>query len=428
MHHTKPFYSRRRFLGRSLVLSGSTIFRFESRAFAEIPVTGKSVEGLESFDQMMTSFMEKFKAPGAALAVARKGQLVYSRGFGFSDLEKKEVVEHDALFRIASVSKPFTAVMILKLAEQDKIRLSDKVLDIIKIRPNLSSGVKIDPRWKEITVDHCLHHTGGWDREKSFDPIGRVAEIAKTLGTKLPVRPSQIVEYMLSFPLDFDPGSKAVYSNLGYIILGRIIEAVAGPYEETVRNHVLKPVSITRMQLGKARLENRAKGEVRYYPLKPWTGPAVVGPKIGEVVPGQYGAQNLEGFEAHGGWIASASDLVRFAVAFNNWKKSPLLKESTIQTMLARPDGLAGYDVKGKPKASYLGCGWMVRPTGNSSRPNFWHTGLISGTSTLLVNRHDDLSWAVLFNTDFNSENKPLASLIDPLVHQAADAVKKWPA
>lgn len=423
----KPF-CRRDFLTVAAGLSAGFV-RSQERpgAGAEIPVTGVARPGLESFDRMMTAFLAKHTVPGASLCVSRNARLVYSRGFGFADTDNKEAVEPDALFRIASISKPFTAVTVLRLLEKGKLRLSDKILDHLTIQPLLPVGAQMDPRWKEITIAHCLRHTGGWDRDQSFDPIGRVGEIAKTLGTTLPASPEQIVRYMMARQLDFDPGSRAAYSNLGYLILGRIIEKVAGPYEETVGREVLKPLGITSMKLGKARLEMRTKGEVRYYPNKPWTGPAVVGPKIGEIVPGQYGAQNLEGFEAHGGWIASAPDLVKFADAFNHPKKSPLLKEETIGVMHGRPEGLAGFDAKGKPKPAYLGCGWMIRPVGEAGKLNAFHTGQISGTSTLLVRRHDGLNWAVLFNSDVNADRKPLASLIDPLVHQAAEEVKKWP-
>jgi len=376
----------------------------------------------------MTTFVEKNRVPGAALAVSRGGKLVYARGFGYSDVDQKEPVEPAALFRIASVSKPFTAVAVLQLVERGKLKLSDKVLDHITLKPHVPAGGKVDPRWNDITVAHCLRHTGGWDRDKSFDPIGRVGEITRSLGVSLPATPDHLVQYMMGQPLDFDPGERAAYSNLGYLVLSRIIEAVAGPYEKTVRENVLKPLGITAMKLGRARLEHRAKGEVKYYPAKPWTAPAVVGPKVGERVPGQYGGQNLEGFEAHGGWLASAVDLVRFAAAFDDPAKCPLLKEETVRTMWARPDGRAGHDAAGKPLAAYFGCGWMIRPVGDQGKANVWHAGYISGTSTLLVRRFDGLDWAVLFNGDQNPDGKTLSNLIDPMIHEAAARVKKWPA
>ena len=76
----------------------------------------------------------------------------------------------------------------------------------------------------------------------------------------------------------------------------------------------------------------------------------------------------------------------------------------------------------------HYGCGWSVRRV-SPGRINTWHTGqLIPGTSTLLVRRWDGLNWAVLFNTNVNSAGADLATLIDPLVHRAADEVRAWPS
>src|SRR5262245_16894417 len=80
-------------------------------AFAAMPALraeDSPATGLAEFDKLMASFIESNKVPGAALAIAKGGRLVYSRGFGYSDVEKKEPVAPDALFRIASVSKPIT--------------------------------------------------------------------------------------------------------------------------------------------------------------------------------------------------------------------------------------------------------------------------------------------------------------------------------
>jgi N-acyl-D-amino-acid deacylase len=233
---------------------------------------------------------------------------------------------------------------------------------------------------------------------------------------------------MMGKPLDFDPGAKMVYSNLGYLVLGRIIEDVTGmKYEPWVKKHVLEPVKITQMALGRGLPENRAKNEVHYYDSKKRQWDCLYPPKVGQKVPLPDGAENIEGFEAHGGWTASAVDLVRFASAFDYGKKSPLLSAAMIKEMWARPEGLAGYGPKGKPRDFYYGCGWDVRPSGDDGKANTWHNGLISGTSTLLVRRFDGLNWAVLFNTDATAKDEQPAGLIDGPMHSAADAVKKWP-
>jgi N-acyl-D-amino-acid deacylase len=388
--------------------------------------TGPTNSDLEPFDRLMTSFMAQHKVPGGALAVTRSGRLVYARGFGYANLEAKQPVQPTSLFRIASLSKPITAVAVLQLAEQGKLKLDDKVFDILRFTPHLEAGGSVDPRLRGITLLHLLQHTGGWDSAKSFDPMFRSVEIAKSLGVAPPATQEHIIRYMMGKPLQFDPGERYAYSNFGYCLLGRVIEAVTGkPYDEYVRAAVLAPLGITDMRIGTTLPSGRAPSEVKYYDHKGRTGPAVVGGKIGDPVPCPYGAWYLEGFDSHGGWIASAADMVRFAAAFDDPQHCCLLRPATIQTMFARPKGLAGHEPDGRPKDSYYACGWSVRPVGDKA--NHWHAGRVDGTATLLVRRHDGLDWAVLFNTDSSPDGTFLVDLIDPLVHRAADAVKKWP-
>lgn len=397
-------------------------------AESTLPITGVANADLEPFDKLLTSFVEEHKVPGASLAVTRQGKLVYARGFGYADVDKKEPVQPDSLFRIASVSKPVTAVAIMRLVEQGKFKLDDKVFDRMHVTPFLAEGAKLDPRWKHITVRHCLQHRGGWDRNKSFDPIGRAWDIAKALKIQPPVRPVHVVRWMMGQKLDFDPGERMAYSNLGYLVLGRIIEEASGQkYEEYVRKQILSPLGIKEMQLGRALIEDRAKGEVRYYDARKRTGPALYPPRLGHRVPAQYGADNFEAYEAHGGWIASAVELVKFASAFDNPAQCPILGNKEIREMWARPDGLAGIQPDGKPKTVYYGCGWSVHPMGKDGKSNDWHTGYIGGSEALLVRRWDGLNWAVLFNTNGTGPGKSLASSIDARVHEAADAVKHWP-
>jgi N-acyl-D-amino-acid deacylase len=155
---------------------------------------------------------------------------------------------------------------------------------------------------------------------------------------------------------------------------------------------------------------------------------ALYPPRLGQQVPIQYGGENLEAFEAHGGWIASAVDLVRFAAAFDDPASCPLLSAKSIGEMWSRPSGAAGHETDGKPKPAFYGCGWQVRPVGPDGKSNHWHLGQISGTESILVRRFDGLNWAVLFNTHHNPAGKSLAGLIDGRLHEAADKVKAWPA
>jgi N-acyl-D-amino-acid deacylase len=131
--------------------------------------------------------------------------------------------------------------------------------------------------------------------------------------------------------------------------------------------------------------------------------------------------------DSHGGWIASAVDLVRFASSFDDPRHSKILSAKSIETIFARPPGETGLTKDGKPKPVYYGCGWEVRHVGSGEKINTWHNGALDGTSTLLVRRADGLTWAVLFNTRDDAQGKDLSGEIDSLVHKAADEVKQWP-
>ena len=99
-------------------------------------------------------------------------------------------------------------------------------------------------------MNFCITR-GGWDRDKSFDPMFIPIKIAKTFGTEPPANQEQIIRYMLTQPLDFDPGEREAYSNFGYCVLGRVIEKVSGkPYGKYVQEEVLAPLGIHDMRLG----------------------------------------------------------------------------------------------------------------------------------------------------------------------------------
>lgn len=400
---------------------------FLAAATAALAGPARAQPDLAPLDRLMTTFLADHAVPGAALAVARRGRLVYSRAFGLADLERKTPVRPTSLFRIASISKPLTAVAVMQLVELGKVRLDDPVMRYVTLRPHLAAGAEVDPRLKDVTVRHCLNHTGGWDRDRSGDPIGIPARIARDLGGTPPVSAADVIRYTLGLRLDFNPGERFAYSNVGYLLLGRVVESASGlPYERYVKERVLAPVGVTTTQLGRALPENRPADEVRYYDAKRTTGVCLYPPRAGERVPFPDGAGNLEGYEAHGGWVASAVDLVRFASAFDDPARSPLLSAASVRTMWDRPAGLAGHDAKGEPKPVYYALGWNARSGDAGSTA--WHSGLISGTSTLLARRPDGLSWAVLFNTDRSSDGRVLSGVIDSPLHGAVAGMTAWPA
>ena len=130
---------------------------------------------MESYDQSIRDLMRKYAIPGGAVAVVRDGKLFYARGFGYADVENKTPVQPDALFRIASVSKPITSAAIMKLVEEGKLTLDDRVAPFIAhLTP--APGATVDPRWEQITIRHLLNHTGGWDR------TNRMADSTRSIG------------------------------------------------------------------------------------------------------------------------------------------------------------------------------------------------------------------------------------------------------
>lgn len=396
---------------------------FDKSKSSAAVVTGTLPAELHPFDSMMQKLIDEHKVVGAALAVTTDSRLVAARGYGYADIATREQVEPNSLFRIASISKPITAVAILQLVEQEKLTLDTKIFDVL----DLKWPEKFDERQKEITIRHLLQHRGGWDRAVSFDGMFKSVQFAKELGVKPPANAHQVIQAMLSQPLDFAPGERYAYSNYGYCLLGRAIEKLTGQaYEDYVKQSVLAPIGIQDMRIGKTHKSDRAPHEVTYY--DPRVGTSVFAADLGQPVPAPYGEWYLEAMDSHGAWLASAIDLARFATAFDNPETCPILTAASIREMHVRPPGEAGYENDGQPKESYYTLGWLNRTTPDGE-VNHWHTGSLPGTATILIRRHDNKNFIALFNTRTSpSPRAPhLGQAIDPLLHQAAQQVINWP-
>ena len=230
---------------------------------------------------------------------------------------------------------------------------------------------------------------------------------------------------MLTQKLDFDPGERYAYSNFGYCLLGRVIENLSGQtYEAYVKQNVLAPLGVTTMRIGATRLEGRAENEVRYY--HPGNGKSVFEKDLGQDVPHPYGTWNLEAMDSHGGWIASATDLAKFAAAFDDPGNCPILGRESIELMHRRPPGLAGHEKDGSKKDVYYSLGWSNRVL-SGERLNHWHTGSLPGTATILIRRHDGRNFVALLNSRVSRSADHLGRAIDSLLHKAADEVTDWP-
>jgi N-acyl-D-amino-acid deacylase len=386
--------------------------------------TGRSDPRLSSFDGMMKAFLDRHRVPGAAIAVTRRGKLVYARGFGYTDVETREAVTPRTLFRVASLSKPITGAAVMRAIEKGHGSLDDPIFASLGLDETISSTQNADPRLRTVTIRQLLEHRGGWDRDRSFDPMFQSVRFATALGVTPPATAEDVIRAMLSVRLDFDPGTGYAYSNFGYALLGRWLERkTSKSYEDWVREETLAPLGIHRMRLGRTRIEDSLPGESRYY--DPARGSSVFASDLGAEVPHPYGAWSLEAMDAHGGWLADVVELARFASAFDDPNACPILSAEGVRRLFARPDSPSPQGAE-LPQVWYS-LGWQNRAVAKDSKLNSWHTGSLPGTATLLVRRHDGLAWAILLNARVSPTAQHLAQEIDRLVHGAADAVTEWP-
>ena len=222
---------------------------------------------------------------------------------------------------------------------------------------------------------------------------------------------------MMTMPLDFTPGTKYAYSNFGYCVLGRIIEKITGVrYEDYVKRVLLAPMGITDMQTGHTQIAFRAPNEVHYYDDYDGMVQSVF-PNITEPVPYPYGGFYLESFDSLGAWIASAQDLVQFAVSIDGARLPAYLQPATLTTMLARDPKIWS------TTDHWYALGWQV------TYPNWWHDGAIGGSRALLVRIPNGIAWAVLFNKYHNDPKEDyLFPYVDRALWNAFYQVTSWPS
>jgi CubicO group peptidase (beta-lactamase class C family) len=348
--------------------------------------TGYDVPNLVNFDDAMINLLSDYDVPGGQLAITYHGRLVYSRGFGYADIEANTMVCPNNIFRLASLSKQITSITLMHLYEQGRVGLNDTIFGADGLLNSISFQSAIDPRVYNITVRNLLQHAGGWDRDVSGDPMFDSYYIAQAMAVAAPANEITTMEYVLNNQmLDFTPGTQSHYSNLGYSILGRVIEEITGQeYETYVRDSILAPLDISDMYCGKNLLVDKLPNEVNYYDYSNASYvPSVYNNPL--MVPEPYGGFNIEGLDAAGGWVGSAEDLCKILCAVDRFTTVPdMLLPATIDTMIS-PSFVD----------QYYALGWNVSPFHN----NYWHTGSLPGTTTEIVRANNQLNWAILLNT-----------------------------
>ncbi len=379
--------------------------------------TGAAVPSLAAFDTAMQTFMQARNISSGTLAVVKDSRLVLARGYRW-DYDNVDPVQPDSMFRIASVTKPITSACIMRLVQEGRLSLSDKLVN------RVSMPAPKDPRTNNITILNLLQHQGGWNRDTtSFDPMFADQTIASALGVSLPITKQNIITYMTTKRnLDFTPGTLYDYSNYGYLLLGRVIESITGlPYATAVQQLIFNPLYITEIKQGSSEFEFRQPGEVAYYTLTdPHLYPNVrhAGAPVNAMA--SYGSFNIENMDSHGAWIASAVDLARFTTMFDSTGLYPILTPATIATTFAVP----GTGIS--PDGSWYACGWAVRYAG--SGVNTWHSGSLPGTTTEFVRRSDGINWVTLFNQRDDPSGLDYGAT-DSTINAAADGIgaSGWP-
>jgi N-acyl-D-amino-acid deacylase len=309
------------------------------------------------YDDAMTGLLMKWQIPGGSLAVAKDGKIVKAQGYGVADKRRDAPVTETSLFRLASLNKPITAVAILILVEDGKLALDDKILPILG-----AAGPRrlADQRVHDITVRNLLQHRGGFDRGKAGDLMFGKAAVAAAERQGAPMPPSceAILRDALERRLDFAPDAKSAYSNVGYCILGRIVEIVSGQsYESFVRARVLGPAGATAMRPG--RTLEAAPGEVTYYdaPNAKRVDP-MPGLGLSRAAAAPYGRFALESLEGVGRWIGAPADYLRFVLAVERG----LIRSENLELIAPGPGWSHGGSLPGTEVAfrSASGVAWVV--------------------------------------------------------------------
>jgi CubicO group peptidase (beta-lactamase class C family) len=369
-----------------------------------------SFEETERMDKIIASFLKRYKIKGASVAVTTEGRLVYAKGFGYANEENAEKVEPGHLFRIASISKLITAVAVMQLVEEGKIDLGSKVFGPEGILNEDKFLTYRDRRIEKITIQHLLEHKAGWSKYYG-DPVFMPHVVARKMKVSLPVNSEDVIGYALTRKLSYTPGTRYSYSNLGYVVLGQIIENITGMvYEDYVRLSLLNPLGIMDMQIGRGYFHEKAANEVKYYEIA--GGQEVLAfDSYDSYASRVYGGNDISLLGAAGGWIASPAEVLKLTVAIDGFNSSPdILMPETIEKMTRI----------GRNKRNMIG--WK----GADGRGTWWRTGTLTGSSALMVRQSNGINWIIVMNTTTLKKSK-IHRESSRTMFKAVNTVQRWP-
>ena len=284
------------------------------------PGTGPVVPELALLESAMTNFLNAHNFSAGTLALMKDSKLVFRQGYGWRDTHFNSVIHPDNLFRLASVSKTLTASCIYKLVADGKITTSTRIYDYLGIAP--WGGVLGDSRITNITVQHLLDHAGGWNQNATyppFDPMFRTIQVSTNLNLGYPAGPTNVISWMFSKPLDFAPGTSNAYCNLGYSILGRLIEKASGKsYLNYIQQDLLTNagfmniLGFTNFVQSHSRPGDLAPWEIWYADVPQFLTRSAVDFPTNLNTRGIDGVDYYESFDSFGGLSASAIGLCHY--------------------------------------------------------------------------------------------------------------------
>lgn len=184
----------------------------------------------DQLDKLITTYVNEGKFNGSVL-IAEHDKITYKKGFGFANMEWNIPNQPDTKFRLGSITKQFTAMLVLQLVEQGKLKLDASVSAYLPDYPQ--------PNGNNITIHHLLTHTSGIPNYTSFLHFFEEK-------SRYSYSPSKLIKLFADSTLQFKPGEKYAYSNSGFILLGAIIEKVTGKsYEQVLQEQILTPLHMT---------------------------------------------------------------------------------------------------------------------------------------------------------------------------------------
>lgn len=312
---------------------------------------GLSSERLERIHEAMMRHIDARDISGAVTLVARKGRIVHFEAHGVMDLESQKPMTKDAIFKIASMSKPITGVAILMLMEEGKIRLTDPVSKFIPEFKNMKVAMPVVeggrgpaaagvapqfytmPAAREITIRDLLSHVSGLMSGGPFSTV-EAAKIARKNGETL----ADYIPRVATTPLDFQPGTRWAYSSLaGFETLGRIVEVVSGqPFNQFLKQRIFEPLGMS--DIGFSASAAQLPRVVAMYTKR--NGSL-------EKSANQNGLSSTTYFSGAGGLMSTTEDYAQFAQMLSNGgvlNGKRLLSPKTVELMSSvhAPDTLPG--------------------------------------------------------------------------------------